>query len=392
MFNLDVRSVVFANFAYTAVIGAFMLFFGYRSARRLAGLSWWASGFLFFTTGFLVMSLRNDIPLWISDILPHLFMVLGLLAIKVGLSKFYEVDGRFRLDAVLLAVTILLLVVLQGESLWYRIIPIIGSVFLISLLTILMVRGERDSLTLTAFYGLAMVIQLVRLALAFSIPQGLDPMASGWKFALISMLFFISVTLISLALVSLTVRRLLRIREELIRKEQINSTTDELTGLMNRRGFRTAYESEEKRAARSRRIQSIVIADIDDFKRINDHYGHACGDEVLQYVASVFRREFRGGDILVRWGGEEFLIVQPETEFESCRVSLERTRQAIARDAFRHEDEIFHVTMSFGFHTAPAGEDTFEEQLRKADDNMYRAKRAGKNRVVGSQSGRTSSS
>ena len=116
---------------------------------------------------------------------------------------------------------------------------------------------------------------------------------------------------------------------------------------------------------------------------MNDTYGHDVGDRVLQTVADTIKDELRGGDVLARWGGEEFLIFQPETDDAACRASLERVRRKVESRIIDEGSQTFSVTVSFGFYTVLSGSMEFDAVMKLADDNLYRAKHQGRNRVAG---------
>ena len=152
------------------------------------------------------------------------------------------------------------------------------------------------------------------------------------------------------------------------------AVTDELTGLPNRRALRERLELLAAEAARGRRF-SVAIADIDHFKRVNDTHGHAVGDQVLVAVATVLRESVRRSDLVARLGGEEFCIVQTDVDLAQMAMLTERLRFAVAAIA-----EPIAVTASFGVcHSAKTREPT--ALLAAADEALYRAKGAGRNRV-----------
>jgi diguanylate cyclase (GGDEF)-like protein len=386
MFQLDPRSIIFVNFAYSGAISIYLLVFGYRSRRKLQGLNWWAYGFCLITLNFLLLSFRNLLPIIFTNIVPHFLAVVGFFLIKHGLALFFRKKTVYWPDILLLAVSLTGFIIVSDGNLHQRFSVLIGSAVGAYILTLLMIRSLRDIRTLKLLYILALIAQLARLWIGLLIPADINPMDAGTKLAVISMLFFLSQMMIALALISITVKYLLLEREVLLEKEREISLYDELTGLMNRRGFKTVYRVEEKRIIRQRLPMSLIMTDIDHFKAVNDRYGHECGDLVLKDLAEIMKKEFRGGDLLARWGGEEFIIVQPETNEDECLISLERTRKAIASHIIKYEKVSFSVTMSFGANTVLAGGLSFDEIMKRADDNLHKAKKQGRNRIVGNTS------
>lgn len=162
------------------------------------------------------------------------------------------------------------------------------------------------------------------------------------------------------------------------------SHTDHLTGLYNRRYLMEVLESEFSRARRSGGSLSLLIIDIDHFKWINDTYGHQEGDLVLAEAASVFRDQLRGYDTAVRYGGDEFVAVLPDTTLSDAMAVAERMRKAIMKSRF--PGKLSHVRLSFsiGIAVHPAqGIETVTDFIRMADNALYRAKEKGRNRIEG---------
>ena len=121
-----------------------------------------------------------------------------------------------------------------------------------------------------------------------------------------------------------------------------------LTGLYNRRHMMVRLQDELDRTARSKKGFSLLLTDIDYFKNINDVYGHDCGDEVLQSLAKILKENVRSSDSVCRWGGEEFLILLPETDIDSARILAERIRESVEKERFCYEDKDYMLTMTFG--------------------------------------------
>ena len=159
------------------------------------------------------------------------------------------------------------------------------------------------------------------------------------------------------------------------------ATTDGLTGLPNRRQLLAALEVEMRRAERSGRPLALALLDVDRFKSVNDTHGHAAGDEVLCAVADELRKVTRAGDVLGRYGGEEFAILMPETSTAQARRACERLREAIAGRIIHYPDgSSGRVTISTGVALLSGGEPS-EQLISRADAALYAAKSDGRNLV-----------
>jgi two-component system cell cycle response regulator len=161
------------------------------------------------------------------------------------------------------------------------------------------------------------------------------------------------------------------------------SVIDSLTGLHNRRYMETHLSTLVAEARHSGRALSVLLADIDHFKQVNDTYGHDAGDAVLKEFSTRFRRNTRGIDLACRYGGEEFLVIMPDTTMARAYQIGERLRAAIAADAFLIKPGIgIHLTASVGLATLDGTDDTPETVFRRADGALFAAKRRGRNRVA----------
>jgi diguanylate cyclase (GGDEF)-like protein len=173
--------------------------------------------------------------------------------------------------------------------------------------------------------------------------------------------------------------------QKLMIKELRNlSNLDSLTQIYNRRRLLEEVSKEIKRAQRYKHPVSILMIDINLFKSINDHYGHLAGDEVLKTIATACQSRLRATDILGRFGGEEFIILLPETGQTSAGKVAEAIRQHVASLTIVYDDQPIQVTVSIGVNTASEiDEKVSEDQLIDlADQAMYQAKKAGRNQVV----------
>jgi diguanylate cyclase (GGDEF)-like protein len=158
--------------------------------------------------------------------------------------------------------------------------------------------------------------------------------------------------------------------------------SDGLTGLRNKRAFNEQLEVEMKRARRERRTLCLILLDIDHFKKFNDRYGHAAGDDTIKGVAGVLAgRARRGGDIAARVGGEEFALVLPDCQLEHGREIAEDINRSVVALQIAHADSDYRVvSVSIGITTLN-GQDTARSLVERADEALYRSKKAGRNRT-----------
>ncbi|HXH92720.1 MAG TPA: GGDEF domain-containing protein [Thermoanaerobaculia bacterium] len=170
-----------------------------------------------------------------------------------------------------------------------------------------------------------------------------------------------------------------RLNLELVRQASI----DPLTGISNRRALGEECARVIAAARRRGHRLAVLLVDVDHFKRINDDYGHASGDSVLQMLVATLRSELRPEDSFGRLGGDEFVVVLPAVDDTAARVVAERLRQAVEKTDFVIQGNPSRLQVSIGFALSGPGDDDLDALLRRADLAMYAAKRAGRNQIVG---------
>lgn len=174
--------------------------------------------------------------------------------------------------------------------------------------------------------------------------------------------------------------QLLRIQTEQLRQLAF---MDGLTEVSNRRHIVENAQRELRRARRSQRELSLILFDVDHFKRVNDTWGHAIGDEVLRWIAGLAAQAVRNTDFIGRYGGEEFLILLPEADADAARMIAERLRRMICETPFESGSIQLTISVSLGVTTVPPGSDAaLDAYLRYADTAMYAAKAQGRNCLV----------
>lgn len=179
--------------------------------------------------------------------------------------------------------------------------------------------------------------------------------------------------------------RIIKLEEQLIKaRQQMENLAmqDSLTCLLNRRAIEEHARTELTLAKRKEQPLSIILLDIDFFKAINDQYGHPVGDQVLRKLAEVFPRNLRPYDRIGRWGGEEFIVILPDTDISEAVAIAERMRIATAETPFTLENgDHYTVQISLGVTCAVVNYPSLEELVETADLALYKAKQTGRNRV-----------
>ena len=168
---------------------------------------------------------------------------------------------------------------------------------------------------------------------------------------------------------------------------QERAMTDALTGMLNRYGLQRVLAHEHAEARRYNRPLSCLMIDLDNFKTINDTYGHSAGDTALQQVATILTDVVRRSDMVFRYGGEEFLVLLPETDLEGATSLAEKIRASAAARLFGDGERVFHLTLSAGAASL-TDDESGNDMIARADVALYQAKEQGRNRVEVAQSSR----
>jgi two-component system, cell cycle response regulator len=180
-------------------------------------------------------------------------------------------------------------------------------------------------------------------------------------------------------------KRIIDLQKELLesnRRLELLSITDGLTKLHNHRHFQDELTRAFEESQRYQRPLSLAMIDLDFFKKVNDTYGHAVGDEVLKAAASLFRQSVRSTDLVARYGGEEFAVMMPETELQDAMTFAEKIRSLMESTPMETQAGIVHVTVSIGLASVPQTRThTAKELIVSADKALYRAKKNGRNQV-----------
>jgi diguanylate cyclase (GGDEF)-like protein len=169
---------------------------------------------------------------------------------------------------------------------------------------------------------------------------------------------------------------------ELLEALRAQSIRDPLTGWFNRRYMEETLEREIRRAARNKRPLAVIMLDVDNFKEFNDSFGHEAGDVALQNLCQMLKTHIRSEDVACRFGGDEFVLILPDTSTELGAQRAEEMRIAVGHVDMQYHDHLLRpMTLSFGIATFPADGRTSKDLLRASDTALFRAKTEGRDRV-----------
>jgi diguanylate cyclase (GGDEF)-like protein len=229
-------------------------------------------------------------------------------------------------------------------------------------------------------YGTAKVtigLTLISILLSLGITWGLKggPLGEGLAIANI-------VPLLIAPIMNVQILRLLLQMDEAEQRLQVLSHTDDLTQTYNRRYFMQYIDQEFKRTKRYGSTFSIAILDLDNFKEINDKWGHLVGDQVLRTLTNMLKESIRQADVCARYGGDEFVFLFPQTDKQQTEIWLRRIYETFATNSIQVDSLQIKASFSMGVAVFDATLDNFDDLLRQADNALYGAKHTGGNRFV----------
>ncbi|WP_369981435.1 GGDEF domain-containing protein [Xanthomonas bundabergensis] len=375
---LDIETLYFSS---TMGRAAFLMIFVVTALGRPKEryLYHWIAALLTSTAGSLLSFGYQDSPLLppLIALAVYILFLSSLAASWSGIRLFYGRTVPVRALPLLILLPSVLYTVTAVAGVSERIT--LPFIYLVAALQAVMVLYEiltAPDRRLLSQYVVALAFGFYFLALivpAFLIPLGLMP-ADITKSGRVPLIFDqVSSILVYFGYIAMAGER-----ANLGLQQQAES--DPLTNLANRRGGRRYLERLHSRTV-SGEPCSVLVGDIDHFKRINDSLGHEAGDAVLIALAERLTTDLRKRDKAVRWGGEEFLIIMPNTGIDEAERSAERLRSRVEAQPFAVDEQRFTITLSLGVAEMDAADPSFEAAVLRADMALYRAKRDGRNRV-----------
>ena len=350
--------------------------------RRRDGLQHWATALLLAAAGYALFLLRGRIPDAFSIVLGNVLVAASFSFLLAAVRCFYALPMRW-LAVLAPAVLIAPVVALAGHDFALR-VSLASGVMLLQVVWLLwvLVQHRKDETgrgmqLLIVGIGLEALLLLARtFGGVLFLSEDSNFLHSNGLQTYSFMVAFLALLVTSMGFVFMGKDRSDAINHRL-------AAQDELTGLANRRSVIAALERDVARALRTQEPLAVMMMDVDHFKRVNDRWGHQAGDAVLRSVADVLRQRLRAQDIVGRYGGEEFLLVLPDTAFEGAhQVALHLCAAVQASPCIWGQHSI-PVTVSVGVFSGPLAPGVQSDQLLQAADSaLYRAKAAGRNRVA----------
>lgn len=376
--TFDPRSFIITS----AVAGILcsMIFFVLRRSfpREIGGIGEWGWGCVAMVGGAFLFTSRGTLPPLLTVVLANTLIVGGIVLMHISLRRFTGLRAGYRWAAgLLLTVTTGLLWMTVVVDDYRGRLEFVTSVnaLLFGLSAWFLFRmkkqGFAERFTGTLF-SIEALVSLGRLYFALAGQSSEDYWNDN------SMVHMFYLASFSIALVGLSFGFMLMVTTRVQEKLEYAASHDDLSGAYTRATFFRMMTSEVLRARRQRRPLSLLLIDIDDFKRINDGHGHPVGDAVIRTFATVTAGELRAHDLLCRYGGEEFALLLPDTALDEATAVAERIRARFSEGAF---DGMPPFTVSLGVQSAEQGALEVAQMIEGADRALYIAKKLGKNRV-----------
>lgn len=379
---MEIKTLVIAMIAHVSLLGILALFFSWHQpSTRAVGV--WGTAMILLAAALVAVSLRGVVPDFISITLANT-MVTGSIVISYRALRVFRgmrVEDSFGLSAIA-ATAVLIFVfseVYPNLAIRVLVVSLIGAALLVR--NAREMRGDgpvevRASWNfMQGVYWMASALMVLRLGSTLFLPSDAELMTSSLWQAVYFLGILLLITAASFGAFWLEIQYM---SYELSRL----AARDLLTGMLNRRSFLIEFERELARLRRTSGVLSVAMFDLDHFKELNDSWGHPAGDEVLRVVAASMQASIRLPDVLGRYGGEEFVLLMPDTNMEAAMSVTERIRLAVETGGVDWNGQRLVISLSGGVACFPANGTNVNTLVAAADAALYAAKRAGRNRIL----------
>lgn len=377
MFAIDVRSVIVIASVMSLMMAVALYFMKRNYPPSIKGLAEWALAPAILCVAALLFSARGAIPDSLSMVLANLLLFSGTTLLYFGTQRFFGVQPSVRLwgGLILAAMLPLAWFALVEPHHGARVGIVAGFMAMLSFVHAWLIFRSGPRAFSTYFAGVALltlaIAQAFRFTESFQLPaaDAIFDNASAGQRTYVSVYAFASLTA--------TIGMILMATDRLRRELEHLATHDTLTGVLNRRALIDACARELARCRRNQQVMSLLLIDLDHFKAINDGHGHLVGDRVLIAFAERVKSLLRQPDCFGRFGGEEFVVLLPETSLEQARVAAERIRHDVGLAVAGLPAHTISIGVTVGFPDDPG----LDSLLARADAALYKAKNGGRNRV-----------
>jgi|GEM_PF-412717 len=382
---LDIRTLAFTTIFFGLCFGLGLIVYS-STLKKFKMVFYIGLGILFIGLAQFLISLRNQVSDFISIVIANELSVIALMLIYSGLHTLCQM--KFNISKAFI-VTLLVFIFFSFSYYTYidpsmksRVVIISYTICLMCLLCahVVFTAKLKESVLplriLGVIFSVTAIIELLRITVDTTLNNviGLDDLHG-----IHTLLFFTALLLITLLSFCVVWIVNLQLQEAL----KTLSKVDYLTKLNNRRSLEKIAETELARSNRNNQTLSIIMCDIDLFKKINDQHGHLSGDSVLIQFSDLIKKNLRTYDIAARYGGEEFLFLLPNTGIEQAIVVAQKLREIIAANTFTSTSmDTLSITASFGVTSNSDSSINWDNMVQAADSALYEAKQSGRNKVI----------
>ncbi|MFM2088424.1 MAG: hypothetical protein RLZZ237_3293 [Pseudomonadota bacterium] len=347
---------------------------------HIQGLRDWGAGMLTLVVSSVLFALRGVVMPEILLPVANTLFLWGLGLMLVGTQKFYAVVPSWRLFHALwlLGLLVMLCWLVWRPDFAMRVAMMSFLIMALNLAQLLVIVRQGERHLSTAFFATLTLLQalsvLHRGITALRGGAGVDLVQGGAHHEVYLTVLALLTLLLPVGFMTVATRRLQLLLEQ-------RSNLDPLTSVLNRRGFAEVHARENARLQRRGLPLAVMSIDLDFFKAINDVHGHAVGDMVLVDVASVITAALRAGDAVARFGGEEFVVLLPDTDLQRATLIAQRIQQVLHQPRPATAMHLPRYTVSIGIASQHGGGEPLEAMLLRSDRALYRAKQAGRDRI-----------
>lgn len=379
---MDIKTLVVTMIAQVSLLGVLALYFSWRQpSTRAVGV--WGAGMVMLAAGLAAVAMRGVVPDLISITLANTLVTASIVISYRALRVFktMRVEDSFGLAAIA-ATAVLIFVfseVIPNLAIRVLVMSVIGALLLVRNAREMRGEGPVEVRASWAYmqgvYWVAGALMGLRAVSTLFLAGDGDLMTSSPVQSAYFLAIFLLITAASFGAFWLEVQYM---NYELSRQ----AARDLLTGMLNRRSFLIEFERELARLRRTSGVLSLAMFDLDHFKQLNDTHGHQAGDEMLRAVAAAMQAGIRLPDVLGRYGGEEFVLLMPDTGMDAARSVTERIRIAVEGVGVAWNGAQLTITLSGGIACFPVDGKSSASLIAAADAALYAAKRAGRNRIL----------